>query len=105
MSRNKMNSDNAGKTVTLIALGNAVLAPLYWVDARIGLSAALAATAAFLYSAHEIGKKRRPIENGINNMNSFFGGNTEVDNTINNIIAGGGAIFDGVMPSNPPSKH
>lgn len=57
MARDKINVDDVGKTVTIAALLNTVLAPLYWADAKIGLSAALVATGAFLYGAHEIGKK------------------------------------------------
>ncbi|MCE0723384.1 MULTISPECIES: hypothetical protein [Legionella] len=104
MAQDKINIDDAGKTGALLALGNTILAPLYWVDAKLGLTTAIVATSAFLYGAHEIGKKRRAVGNGINGMNSFFGGitgdkSTEVQNTVNNIVVGGAAIFDEIMPS------
>lgn len=72
MAQDKINIDDAGKTGALVALGNTVLAPLYWVDAKLGLTTAIVATGAFLYGAHEIGKKRRAVGNGINGMNSFL---------------------------------
>lgn len=106
MAQDKINIDEAGKTGALIALGNTLLAPLYWADAKIGLTTALVATGAFLYGAHEIGKNRRPVENGVNKMNTFFGSktgdkSTEVENALANIAAGGGAIFDEIFN---PSK-
>jgi hypothetical protein len=110
MARDKMNADNAGKTAALVALGNTLLAPLYWADAKLGLTAALIATGAFLYSAHEIGKNRRSFENGMNKANTFFGGytgdkSTEVKTAMGNIAAGGAVIFDEIMPSsNNPRK-
>lgn len=99
MARDKINSDSVGKTVTAVALLNTVLAPLYWADAKIGLSAALIATGAFLYSAHEIGKNRRATANGVNRLNTFFGGvtndqSTELHNTSANIAEGGKVLFD-----------
>ncbi|CAM3018970.1 Uncharacterised protein [Legionella steigerwaltii] len=104
MSQAKINIDNVGKTGALVALGNTVLAPLYWVDAKLGLTAAIVATGAFLYGAHEIGKKRRPLQNAGNSLNTFFGGQTgdksnEVHNALANIATGGAAIFDEIMPS------
>ncbi|ARB91731.1 hypothetical protein [Legionella longbeachae] len=111
MARDKINVDDVGKTVTIAALLNTVLAPLYWADAKIGLSAALVATGAFLYGAHEIGKKRRPAANGINSLNTFFGGatgdkSTEVQNAVANIVVGGKVIFDEVFPdSNKPGNR
>lgn len=97
-----MQTDNIGKTGTLIGLVNMLLTPLYWADTRLGLSAALLTTGAFLYGAHEVGKKRRPVENTINNANSFFGPktgdkSTEVQNTLTNIVVGGSAIFDEIF--------
>ncbi|WP_454785894.1 hypothetical protein [Legionella sp. WA2024007413] len=108
MAQDKINMDDAGKTGTLIALGNTILAPLYWVDAKLGLTTAIIGTGVFLYGAHEIGKKRRPIQNGVNNLNSFFGGNTgdkstEVENAFANIVVGGAAMFDEIMPSDKKS--
>lgn len=110
MARDKINIDDAGKTVTLVALLNTILAPLYWVDTKIGLTAALAATAGLLYGAHEIGKQRRPVENRINNMNTFFGSktgdrSTEVENAAANIAVGGKAIFDEIFPQNNGSRR
>jgi hypothetical protein len=104
MAQDKISTDDIGKTATLIALGNTVLAPLYWVDAKLGLTAAIAGTAGFLYLAHEEGKKRRPVGNAVNQANSFFGGftgdkSTSVSNTVANIAAGGSAIFDEVTSS------
>ncbi|KTD03381.1 hypothetical protein OQJ19_00880 [Fluoribacter gormanii] len=109
MAQDKINIDDAGKTGALVALGNTVLAPLYWVDAKLGLTAAIVATSAFLYGAHEIGKKRRPIGNGVNSLNSFFGGNTgdkstEVQNALANIVVGGAAIFDEIMPNDKNNR-
>ncbi|STY28970.1 Uncharacterised protein [Legionella wadsworthii] len=103
MTQNKIDVNDAGKTGALLALGNTVLAPLYWVDAKFGLTTAILATGAFLYGAHEVGKKRRPIENKVNSLNSFFGSktgdkSTEVENAIANIVVGGSAIFDEIMP-------
>lgn len=104
MSQAKINIDDAGKTGALVAVGNTLLAPLYWLDAKLGLTVAIAATSAFLYGAHEIGKNRRVVENGKNNLNTFFGGvtgdkSTEVQNALANIAVGGAAIFDEIMPS------
>ncbi|MCW8397792.1 hypothetical protein OQJ26_03185 [Legionella sp. PATHC038] len=109
MSQSKINMDDAGKTGALLAIGNTLLAPLYWLDAKFGLTTAIVATGAFLYGAHEIGKKRRAVENGVNNMNSFFGGktgdkSTEVQNTLANISVGGAAIFDEIMPSDKNAR-
>ncbi|MBI2785311.1 MAG: hypothetical protein HYX60_02970 [Legionella longbeachae] len=103
MSKDKIPTDNAGKTFTLIALGNTLLAPLYWIDSKIGLTTAIIATSAFLYKAHEVGKKRRTTENLLNNANTFFGGplgdkSTDIHTTLANIAEGGSAIFDEIMP-------
>lgn len=103
MTRNKIDVNDAGKTGALLALGNTVLASLCWIDTKLGLTAAIMATGAFLYGAHEVGKKRRPIENKVNSLNSFFGSktgdkSTEVENAIANIVVGGSAIFDEIMP-------
>ncbi len=104
MARDKINFDDAGKTGTLLALANTLLAPLYWADAKWGFTTSFFATLALIYGAHEIGKKRRPVENRMNSMNSFFGGktgdkSTEVQNALANIAVGGAAIFDEIMPS------
>lgn len=71
MARDKINVDDVGKTVTIAALLNTVLAPLYWADAKIGLSAALVATGAF-YMVRMRLVKRRPAANGINSLNTFL---------------------------------
>jgi hypothetical protein len=109
MARDKINVDNAGKTAAIVALGNTLLAPLYWADAKLGLTAALIATSAFLYGAHEVGKNRRSFENGVNKANTFFGGytgdkSTEVNNAMANIAAGGAVLFDEIMPSSNKPK-
>ncbi len=106
----KAQKDDYGKAGTLVALGNIVLAPLYWVDGRLGLSAAIIGTAALLYGAHEVGKKRRPVGNAVNNANSFFAPktgdkSTEMQNMIDNIAIGGAAIFDELIPENKPKKQ
>ena len=104
MSQSKINMDDAGKTGALLAIGNTILAPLYWLDAKLGLTTAIVVTTAFLVGSHEIGKKRREVENRVNNVNSFFGGitgdkSTEVQNALANIAVGGAAIFDEIMPN------
>lgn len=105
MTQPKISVDDVGKTSALLALGNTFLAPLYWVDSKLGLTAAIVATGAFLYSAHEIGKNRRTLGNAANKANTFFGGltgkSTEVENTLANIATGGAALFDEMIP---PSK-
>lgn len=103
----KIETDDIGKTGTLISLGNLLLAPLYWADSRIGISATILGTAAFLYGAHEVGKNRRPEANTVNRLNSFFGAktgdqSTEVQNALANIAVGGAAIFDEVFHENKP---
>ncbi|KTD65208.1 hypothetical protein Lsan_0883 [Legionella santicrucis] len=110
MAQDKINVDDVGKTVTIAALLNTVLAPLYWADTKIGLSAALVATGAFLYSAHEIGKRRRPAANGINSLNTFFGGvtgdkSTEIETAAKNVFVGGKVIFDEVFPQGPSNRR
>ncbi len=110
MDRNGVQTDDLGKTGVLVAVGNMLLAPLYWADTKLGLTATIAGTAALLYGAHEVGKKRRPIENAANNVNSFFGSktgdkSTEVENLIANIVVGGGAIFDEILPDSTHPKH
>ena len=105
MPGNEIATDDAGKTGTLLSLGNLILAPLYWADTRLGLSASILATAAFLYGAHEVGKNRRPLENATNRANSFFGAktgdkSTEVENALANIAVGGAAMFDELFPEN-----
>lgn len=105
MPRDNISTDDVGKTGTLLSLANMLLASLYWADTRLGLSATILGTAAFLYGAHEIGKNRRPIENATNRANSFFGAktgdqSTEMHNALANIAAGGAAMFDEVFPEN-----
>lgn len=105
MGREKINTDDVGKTGALLALGNTLLAPLYWLDAKLGLTTALVATGAFLYGAHELGKSRRLGGNLMNKANTFFGSktgdkSTEVGNALANIATGGAAIFDEIMPKN-----
>ncbi|MCW8385240.1 hypothetical protein OQJ18_06330 [Fluoribacter dumoffii] len=109
MSQAKINTDDAGKTTALLALGNMILAPFYWIDSKLGLSIAIAGTGVFLYGAHEIGKNRRTVENGINNMNTFFGRatgdkSTEIQNALANIAVGGAAIFDEIMPNDSNNR-
>ncbi|KTD75152.1 hypothetical protein [Legionella waltersii] len=109
MQPNQASTDDKGKTVTLIALGNTLLAPLWWVDKKIGLTAAIAGTGLFLYLAHEEGKNQRPVGNAVNGMNNFFAPitgdkSTSVSNAMNNIAVGGAAIFDQVMDPLTPKK-
>ncbi len=100
MLRDEIKTDDIGKTGALLGLGSLLLSPFIWADTKLGLSAALVATAAFLYGAHEVGKNQRPVGNTINQVNSFFGGrtqSTEVHNALANIAVGGAAIFDEVF--------
>lgn len=104
-----VHSDDIGKTGVLIGAGNMLLAPLYWVDTRLGLSAAIFGTAALLYGAHEVGKNRRPLGNATNKANSFFAPitgdkSTEVQNVFANIAKGGAAIFDEILPESKKPK-
>lgn len=109
MLGDEIQTDDVGKTGVLIAGGNMLLAPLYWVDKKLGLYAAILGTAAFLYGAHEVGKDRRPVANAVNHANSFFGAktgdqSTELQNALKNIAVGGAAIFDEILPDKPKQK-
>lgn len=103
MLKNEIETDDIGKTGTLIGLGALLLSPLLWADTKLGISAVIVGAAAFLYGAHELGKDQRPLENKINKANGFFGGitgdkSTEVPNALANIAVGGGEIFDRIFP-------
>ncbi|WP_298628272.1 hypothetical protein [uncultured Legionella sp.] len=103
MQRDEIQTDDIGKTGALIGLGALLLSPLIWADSKIGLSALIVGATALLYGAHEVGKEKRPLENKINQANTFFGGmtgdkSTEVHNTLANITKGGAALFDELFP-------
>ncbi|MGL6036805.1 MAG: hypothetical protein ACRC0B_06470 [Legionella sp.] len=47
---------------------------------------------------HDIGEQQRPAANAINQIQDFFAPNTNdsLDNSLSNIIDGGGVLFDDV---------
>lgn len=103
MLKDEIQTDDIGKTGALIGLGTLLLSPLLWADSKLGLSAVIVGVTAFLYGAHEVGKERRPLENRVNQANTFFGArtgdkSTEVHNALANIAVGGAALFDELLP-------
>lgn len=109
MPKDRIATDDIGKTGVLIGTLNLALFPLYWADSKLGVSAALLGTAALLYSAHEVGKNRRPVENAVSKAGSFFAGKTgakgsELENAMTNIAVGGAALFDQIIPEHKKPK-
>lgn len=96
-------SEDAQKTGALLALGSFIMAPLVYLDAKLGITAALIVAGGAIYHFHELGKSKRPSANAINSANTFFSGftgdkSTELDNATKNVIAGGRAQFDEIFP-------
>lgn len=102
-------SDDTEKTGILLAIANFCTLPLYYFwGKKQGLAASLAVTTVVLYQLNEQGKQERPVANAVNNGLGFWarlvGGsnsNNQIENTAQNIAAGGGSVFDWIFP---PSK-
>jgi len=99
MKTNEVSTEKTQKTSALLAVFNLILSPLYYLNAKLGLTTSIVLTGAALYELHEIGKSRRPGSNTLNNMNNFFAAQTgaptsNIDNAVRNIVNGGDVVFD-----------
>lgn len=94
------------QTAGLLLAANMVLAPLWYANEKLGLTAAFAATVALLYGLHQVGVDNRPVANTINKANNFFSplipNSTptidSIDNAVHNIIEGGGLVCGSLTP-------
>lgn len=103
MSKEKVDTEETKKTALVLALGNILLAPLYYFNSKVGFTASVALTGAALYQLHDLGKEERSAENFFHNAGTFFLSQTDaskanVDNTVSNIVKGGAIIYDGLAP-------
>ncbi|MGM9453475.1 hypothetical protein ACTAZI_09090 [Legionella bozemanae] len=107
MPRNDTPEVKMQKTLQVLGVVNLMLSPLILIDSRLALAAGLVINGLLISQLHDIGKKRRPGSNLLNQGRTYFSGmfftqNSpnenigEVNNTIRNIINGGGAIHDEV---------
>ncbi|MCE0722543.1 MULTISPECIES: hypothetical protein [Legionella] len=105
MPRNDPPEVKMQKTLQVLGVVNLILSPLLLIDSRLALTAGLIVNGLLISQLHEIGKKRRPGSNLLNQGRTYFSGmffaqNSsndhvgEVDNALRNIINGGGAIHD-----------
>ena len=102
-------SEDAQKTSALLALGTCIMAPLVYLDAKLGITAALIVAGGAIYHFHEVGKSKRTFANAINSGNTLFSGltgdrSTELENATKNVIAGGSAQFDEIFPPKTAPK-
>ncbi|MDI1351207.1 MAG: hypothetical protein PSV35_00310 [bacterium] len=86
------------KTGFLLGLINLCLAPVYYLDTKLGLTASLAITAGVLYKCHQVGEARRPGANLEHKLKTtlFSAGSNSCDNSVKNIVDGGAHIVDEV---------
>lgn len=103
MPKGDVSTEDTQKTALLLGVGNLILSPLYYVNAKLGITASLALTAAAIYELHELGKSRRPAGNAVNKANNFFSSITgaessDIDNAVKNIVNGGAAVYDQITP-------
>ncbi|KTD44358.1 hypothetical protein [Legionella parisiensis] len=107
MPRNDTPEVKMQKTLQVLGVVNLLLSPLLLIDTHFALAAGLIINGLLISQLHDIGKKRRPGSNLLNQGRTYFSGmfftkNSpnenigEVDNTLRNIINGGGAIHDEV---------
>lgn len=98
-NNDKKLEEKSTKTLQLVALANVLLSPLYLLDSKLGITAFFTTNAFLLYHFHELGKRRRPGSNTLNQINTFFASQTNsqslgVDNALRNIVNGGDAIYN-----------
>lgn len=104
MTKDGVSIEEMQKTGALLGVANLLMSPFYYMGSKIGLTFSLLTTTALIYTANEIGKENRPVENAVNKTNTFFSNPTqtdigaEIDNTFRNIVTGGAVLFDKVIP-------
>lgn len=96
MAKDDISTEETQKTAMLLGLGNLLLAPIYYFNAKVGLTASVAFTGAALYQLHELGKERRPVGNF---FSSRTGSGGDIDNIVKNIVSGGAALYDEMTPA------
>lgn len=98
-----IDTEDAKKAGVILGAANLVLWPFYYASSKAGAIASLVVTLGAVKACHDVGAKRRPVENFANNANGFFGGSsTEIGNALQNVVAGGAALYDelgGARPS------
>lgn len=102
MPRNQVDMTKAQETAVLLTIANCILIPAWKIDARLGLTAAVAGTGLLLYKLHEMGKARRPGGNAINTVNNLFAPytgdpDTSMINMLRNIVNGGDAVVGSII--------
>lgn len=103
MPKEPISVEKTKNTFIVLGLVNLLASPLYFFDARLGLTASIALTATALHKFNEIGKARRPGSNLINRANNFLApytgdSNTDWDNTVRNVVNGGDAVCTQIFP-------
>ncbi|RUR10545.1 hypothetical protein [Legionella sp. km772] len=79
------------QTGVIFAIGNALLAPVYYADNKWGVTASIAATLGLGYFLHAQGKQQRE-----SNKSAFFSSPSDsgMEEAFNNILAGGEKVCE-----------
>jgi len=81
------------QTGVLFVIGNALVAPFYAVDNRLGVTASVVATLAMVFAFHEEGKKER-AKTRAGFFSSPAPSDSGIEGAFNNVLAGAEKVSD-----------
>ena len=82
------------QTGTLLAVSNALLWPLYYVDKKLGVSASVVATLIAVGVLHQMGKNEQAKSRAGTNANALFSSKPDdpIKEAFDNVLAGGAKV-------------